>query len=64
MAAWCQAWRKIDGWISDYSKAIARLPELDPAMRVSNVKIRAPLRRPEYLAKVEEGLRIAGLPEA
>jgi TolB-like protein len=52
------------GRIAQAEKAMARLRELDPAMRVSNVKIWAPFRRPEDLARLEEGLRIAGLPEA
>jgi TolB-like protein len=52
------------GRIAQAQKAMARLRELDPAMRVANVKIWAPLRRPEDLARLEEGLRIAGLPEA
>ena len=36
---------------------------LDPAMRLSNVEDWVPLRRPEDLATVVDGLRRAGLPE-
>jgi adenylate cyclase len=45
------------------SKAIARLRELDPTLRISNLKDVSPLRRPEDLARYAEGLRKAGLPE-
>jgi tetratricopeptide (TPR) repeat protein len=45
-------------------KACARLQQLDPALRISNFRDGlAPYRRPEDLAKMEEGLRKAGLPE-
>jgi adenylate cyclase len=44
--------------------ALARLRELDPALCVSNLKDRlGPYRRAEDLARYEEGLRRAGLPE-
>jgi TolB-like protein/class 3 adenylate cyclase len=44
-------------------KAMAHLREVYPAMRVANVKDWVPLRRPEDLARLEDGLRKAGLPE-
>ncbi len=45
-------------------KATARLRELDPTMCVTNIKNWAPpFRRPEHLARFEDGLRKAGLPE-
>jgi TolB-like protein len=44
-------------------KAIARLRQLDPAFRVSHLKDLIPFRRPADLARFEEGLRKAGLPE-
>jgi len=44
-------------------KAMVHLREIDPAMRVSAVKDWVPLRRPDDLARLEEGLRRAGLPE-
>ncbi len=45
-------------------KLLARLRQLDPALRVSNLRDRmGPYRRPEDVARLEEGLRKAGLPE-
>jgi TolB-like protein len=44
-------------------KCIERLGEVNPGFRVANFKDLLPLRRPEDLAKFEEGLRRAGLPE-
>lgn len=43
--------------------AIARLRELHPALRISILHEFIPLRRPEDLARLAEGLRKAGLPE-
>ena len=43
--------------------AMARLREADPSHCLSNIKDRIPLRRLEDYAKLEEGLRKAGLPE-
>jgi tetratricopeptide (TPR) repeat protein len=43
--------------------AMVRLRQIDPALRVSNLKSQFPLRRAEDLAKFAEGLRKAGLPE-
>jgi tetratricopeptide (TPR) repeat protein len=52
------------GRLEQAQKALARLRQLDPALRVSNVRDRlGPYRRPEDLARYEEGLRKAGLPE-
>ena len=47
----------------DAEKAIARVRELDPALRLSNLDNLIPIGRPEDFAKWEEGLRLAGLPE-
>jgi TolB-like protein len=45
-------------------KAMARLRQLNPALRVSNLKdVLAPIRRAENLSRYEEALRRAGLPE-
>ena len=45
-------------------KAVARLRQLNPALRVSNLKdVLGPYRRAEDLSRLEEGLRQAGLPE-
>ena len=51
------------GRAEDADKAMARLRQLDPALRLSNLKDLLTLRRPEDFAKWEEGLRKAGLPE-
>jgi len=45
-------------------KALARSRELNPALRVSNLRdVLGPYRRPEDIARYQEGLRKAGLPE-
>jgi hypothetical protein len=45
-------------------KAVARLRQLNPALRVSTLKdVLGPYRRAEDLLRLEEGLRQAGLPE-
>jgi TolB-like protein/Tfp pilus assembly protein PilF len=51
------------GRLEQARKAMARLHEIDPELRVSNLKDLTPLRRSEDIAKYEEGLRKAGLPE-
>jgi adenylate cyclase len=51
------------GRLVQAQKALARLRQLDPALRVSNLRdVRGPFRRPEDIARYEEGLRTAGLP--
>ena len=47
----------------DADRALARLLLIHPAARVSNLKDWAMLRRPQDLARLEDGLRKAGLPE-
>jgi len=42
---------------------MARLHQIDPALRISNLKDWFPLRRPEDFAKWSDGLRKAGLRE-
>jgi TolB-like protein len=51
------------GRIEQARMAIARLREIDPALRVSNLKDLTPLRRPEDMARYAEGMRKAGLPD-
>jgi adenylate cyclase len=52
------------GRLEQAQKALARLRQLDPALRVSNLReMIGPYRRPEDVARYEEGLRKAGLPE-
>ena len=43
-------------------KAIMRLLQLEPALRIATIRYAIPLR-PLDIAKMEEGLRKAGLPE-
>ena len=52
------------GRLEQAQKMLARLRQLDPALRVSNLRdTLGPYRRPEDVARLEEGLRRAGLPE-
>jgi hypothetical protein len=44
-------------------KAMVRLREIDPSLRISNLREVISYLRSEDLAKWEEGLRKAGLPE-
>jgi hypothetical protein len=50
------------GRLDQAHKAIARLRQIDPTFRVSDLR-QQPFRRPEDLARYEGGLRKAGLPE-
>ena len=43
--------------------AMQRLRELDPALRLGNLKDWLPIQRPEDSARFVDGLRLAGLPE-
>jgi len=66
---WVPAWRTaaasyaLAARFEEARKAMARMRQLDPELRVSKLKDTAPLRRAEDLAKFAEGLRKAGLPE-
>jgi len=51
------------GKLEEAREAAVRLMQLVPALRVSHVKELIPIRRPDDLARLEEGLRLAGLPE-
>jgi tetratricopeptide (TPR) repeat protein len=51
------------GRLEQARNAIARLRQLDPALRISHLKQILPLRRADDLARYAEGLRMAGLPE-
>jgi adenylate cyclase len=52
------------GRLEQVQKALTRLRQLAPALRVSNLRdMLGPYRRPEDIARYEEGLRKAGLPE-
>ncbi len=60
IAAACYAFA---GHMEEAKKVGTRLRQLDPALRVSNLKDVLGPFRPEDLARYEEGLRRAGLPE-
>jgi TolB-like protein/Flp pilus assembly protein TadD len=47
----------------DAERAMQHIRQLDPTLRISNLKDWIPIRRPEHLATFAEGLRRAGLPE-
>jgi tetratricopeptide (TPR) repeat protein len=51
------------GRLEQAQRAMQRLRELDPALRISNLGDWLPIRRPEDLATFTDGLRMAGLPE-
>jgi len=55
--------KALSGRDSEAQAAMARLRELAPAMRLSAVKEWQPFRRPADLARLEDGLRKAGLPD-
>jgi adenylate cyclase len=67
---WAASWRfaamayALSDRIGEAQEAMARLREIDPGLRLSNLaRVAPPLRRPEDLARWTEGLRKAGLPE-
>jgi TolB-like protein len=51
------------GRMEEARRAIERLRQIDPTLRISNLKERHPIRRPDDLARFADGLRMAGLPE-
>jgi TolB-like protein len=59
----CAASNALIGRNEQATKALARLRQLDPNLRISNLIERCPIRRPEDFSKLAEGLRRAGLPE-
>jgi adenylate cyclase len=53
----------LSGRLPEAQRAIARLREADPALRIADLADWFPLRRAEDRLKYEEGLRKAGLPD-
>jgi hypothetical protein len=53
----------LGGRLPEAQKAMAQMLEIDPSPRISNLKDVTGPARSEDLAKVEEGLRNAGLPD-
>src|SRR5262249_52114685 len=67
---WAPAWRiaaiayALSDRIVEAREAMARMREIDPGLRLSNLaRVASPFRRSEDLARYTEGLRKAGLPE-
>jgi D-alanyl-D-alanine dipeptidase len=52
----------LGGRLKEAQRAMTRLRQIDPTLRVSNLIGMTPLRRPRT-ASYEEGMRKAGLPE-
>ncbi len=57
------ATRALSGHIIEAQQAMTELRELDPSIRISNLRDWLPICRDEDLALFSKGLRIAGLPE-
>ena len=53
----------LSGRIDKAQQAMQHLRELDPSLRVSNLKDWLPIQRAEDLARFADGLRLAGLPD-
>ena len=53
----------LGGRLAQARQALAHLRDLNPVLRVSNIKDWAPFSRPQDLARLEDGLRKAGLPD-
>jgi tetratricopeptide (TPR) repeat protein len=51
------------GQITEAKEAMARILDIDPSMRISNLRDFIPLRRPDDFERFAEGLRKVGLPE-
>lgn len=51
------------GRMDEAGRAMQRLRQLDPALRISNLKDWLPIQRADNLATLADGLRRAGLPE-
>lgn len=53
----------LSGRMDKAKLAMQRLRELDPSLRLSNLKDWLPIQRPEDFMRFADGLRLAGLPE-
>jgi tetratricopeptide (TPR) repeat protein len=51
------------GRLAEAQKTMARMRQIDPALRVAGLKDLVPFRRSEDFARYAEGLRTAGLPD-
>ena len=52
----------LSGRLDKARETMGLLREVDPALRLSQLKEVLPFRRPEDIARIVEGLRLAGLP--
>lgn len=57
------ATRALSGRLEEARLAMDQLRELDPTLRISNLRDWLPINRPEHLSILANGLRKAGLPE-
>ena len=57
------AFYALSGRIDDAKAAWESLRQIDPTIRISNIRARFPLRRDEDFARLAEGFRLAGMPE-
>ena len=59
----CACTRALDGRSKDARLVMARVREMNPGLRIANLKDLEPLRRPEDLATWADAMRQAGLPQ-
>jgi hypothetical protein len=52
----------LSGRLDKARETMGLLREVDPELRLSQLKEVLPFRRPEDIARIVEGLRLAGLP--
>jgi hypothetical protein len=53
----------LSGRLAQAQKALTRMREIDPKLRISNLAELVPFRAAQDFARYVEGLRKAGLPE-
>jgi len=63
VAAVLAASHALAGRMDEAKRAISRVQQLDPTLRVATLAEWLPIRRPENLATLADGLRRAGLPD-
>jgi TolB-like protein/Flp pilus assembly protein TadD len=56
--------RAVTGRQQEAEDALAQLRKLEPDLRLDNLKIWLPLRRPDDVARLVDAFRVAGLPES
>jgi hypothetical protein len=63
VVAFIAASHALAGRTEEARRAMQHLRQLDPTLRISNLTDYVPIRRPQDLAILSDGLRKAGLPE-